>query len=98
MIILTAIASSTSFYSNHSSAILFIKQYGFILNMLDKSLFNQVGRLLYEQFKIVSSYFKDICCEMQYIIDSFPVAVCNNMIILNCKILKDKNGEVTRQV
>lgn len=27
---------------------------------------------------------------MQYIIDSFPVAVCNNMRILNCKILKDK--------
>lgn len=27
---------------------------------------------------------------MHYIIDSFPVAVCNNMRIANCKILKDK--------
>lgn len=93
-IILTAIVSSTSFYGNHSSAIKFMKQYGFIPNMLDKSRFNRrlhkIGKLLYELFEIVSSYYKDFCCEMHYIIDSFPVAVCNNMRIANCKILKDK--------
>lgn len=37
---------------------------------------------------MVSSYFKEFCCEMHYIIDSFPVAVCNNMRDANCKILK----------
>ena len=93
-IILTAIVSSTSFYGNHSSAIRFMKQYGFIPNMLDNSRFNRrlhkVGRLLYELFEIVSSYFKEFCCEMKYIIDSFPVAVCNNMRIANSKIVKDK--------
>lgn len=93
-IILTAIVSSTSFYGNHSSAINFMKQYGFIPNMLDKSRFNRrlhkIGKLLYELFEIVSSYYKDFCCEMHYIIDFFPVAVCNNMRIANCKILKDK--------
>lgn len=49
-IILTAIVSSTSFYGNHCSAIEFVKQYGFIPNMLDKSRFNRrlhkIGRLL----------------------------------------------------
>lgn len=93
-IILTAIVSSTSFYGNHSSAIKFMKQYGFIPNMLDNSRFNRrlhkIGILLYELFEIVSSYFKDFCCELHYIIDSFPVAVCHNMRIANCKILKDK--------
>mgnify|MGYP003434635340 FL=1 len=93
-IILTAIVSSTSFYGNHSSAIKFMKQYGFIPKMLDKSRFNRrlhkVGKLLYELFEIVSSYYKDLCCELHYIIDSFPVPVCNNMRISNCKILKDK--------
>jgi len=93
-IILTAIVSSTSFYGNHSSAIKFMKQYGFIPNMLDKSRFNRrlhkVGCLLYELFEMVSSHFKDFCCEMQYIIDSFPVAVCNNMRIANSKIVTDK--------
>ncbi|MBS7230488.1 IS982 family transposase [Flavobacterium psychroterrae] len=93
-IILTAIVSSTSFYGNHCSAIKFMKEYGFIPKMLDKSRFNmrlhKVGRLLYELFEIISSYFKDFCCEMQYIIDSFPVAVCKNMRITNSKILKGK--------
>lgn len=93
-IILTAIVSSTSFYGNHLSAIKFMKQYGFIPNMLDKSRFNRrlhkVGGLLYELFEMVSSYFKDFCCEMQYIIDSFPVAVCHNMRIMGSKILNDK--------
>jgi hypothetical protein len=93
-IILTVIVSSTSFYGNDCSAIKFMKQYGFIPKMLDKSRFNwrlhKVGNLLYELFEIVSSYFKDFCCEMHYIIDSFPVAVCNNMRIANCKIVRDK--------
>jgi Transposase DDE domain len=93
-IILTAIVSSTSFYGNHNSAIKFMKQYGFIPEMLDSSRFNRrlhkVGSLLYELFEIVSSYFKDFCCEMHYIIDSFPVAVCHNMRIANCKILKEE--------
>ena len=93
-IILTAIVSSTSFYSNHYSAVKFMKQYGFIPDMLEKSRFNRrlhkIGSILYELFEMVSSYFKDLCCEMHYIIDSFPVAVCNNMRISNCKILKEE--------
>ena len=71
-----------------------MKQFGFISNMLDKSRFNRrlhkVGKFLYELFEIVSSCFKDFCCEMHYIIDSFPVAICNNMRIANCRIVKEK--------
>lgn len=93
-IILTAIVSSTSFYGNHSSAIKFMKQYGFIPDMLETSRFNRrlhkIASLLYELFEIISSYFKDFCCEMHYIIDSFPVAVCNNMRIANSKMLKEE--------
>lgn len=93
-IILTAIVSSTSFYGNHCSAIQFMKHYGFIPNMVDKSRFNRrlhkVGRLLYELFEIVSSYFKHICCELNYIIDSFPVEICKNIRISNCKMLTNK--------
>lgn len=71
-----------------------MKQYGFIPNMLDKSRFNRrlnnTAKLLNELFEIVSSYFKDFCSETHYVIDSFPVAVCNNMRIRNCKIVTDK--------
>nr|WP_277622003.1 IS982 family transposase [Elizabethkingia anophelis] len=94
VIILTAIVSATSFYGNHYSAIQFMKQYVFIPNMLDKSRFNRrlhkVRELLYELFEMISSYFKDICCELDYIIDSFPVEVCKNIRISNCKLLKAK--------
>lgn len=80
----------------------FMKEYGFIPNMLDKSRFNRclhkVGKLLYELFEIVSSYFRDLCCEMHYIIDSFPVAVCHNMRLANCKIVRIRNGGVTLRV
>ncbi len=86
-IILITIVSSTSFYSNHLYAIRFIKQYGFIHN---------IGRLLYELFEIVSDYFKDFCCELHYIIDSFPVAVFNNMRAANCRILKDNKWRETQ--
>lgn len=93
-IILTAIVSATSFYGNHYSSIQFMKQYGFIPKMLDKSRFNRrlhkVRELLYELFEIISSYFKDICCELDYIIDSFRVEICKNIRISNCKLLKDK--------
>ena len=93
-IILTAILSSTSFYGSLSSAIKFMRQYGFMPQMLDTSRFNRrlhkIGSLLNELFEIVSSYFKDFCCEMHYTIDSFPLALCNNMRIANCKILGDE--------
>ena len=76
-----------------------MNQYGFIPNMLDKNRFNRrlnkIGELLYELFDIVSSYYKNFCCEMHYIIDSFPVAVCHNIRIANCTILKDKKWRTT---
>ncbi len=71
-----------------------MKQYGFIPDMLDTSRFNRrlhkIGKLLNELFEIISSYFKDFCCEMHFIIDSFPVSVCHNRRIANCKILKEE--------
>lgn len=49
----------------------------------------KIGKLLYELFEIISSYYKDLCC-VHYILDSFPVAICSNIRIANCKILKGK--------
>lgn len=71
-----------------------MKQYSLIPKMLEESRFNrrlqQIANLLYELFEIVSYCFKDFCYEIHFIIDSFPVAVCNNMRIVNCKILKEE--------
>ena len=34
-----------------------------------------LGRLLYDLFTQVGTYLKTLCCELHYIIDSFPVAL-----------------------
>ncbi|MGJ1262478.1 IS982 family transposase [Sphingobacterium spiritivorum] len=90
-VLVTALLSATSFYGNHVSAIGFMKRYGFIPNMLDASRFNRrlhkLGVLLYAIFEQLSGYFKYVRCELHYIIDSFPVPICQNIRIANCKMV-----------
>jgi len=38
----------------------------------------------------IGYYFKYISCQESYILDSFPVAVCDNIRISNCKLLQGK--------
>ena len=62
--------------------------------MVDKSRFNRrlhkIGRLLYDLFNQVGSYLKMLTSELHYILDSFPVAICDNIRIMNCKLAKGK--------
>ncbi|GIM54143.1 hypothetical protein CAPN005_07900 [Capnocytophaga cynodegmi] len=62
--------------------------------MLYESRFNRrlhkLGGILFEIVEFISSYFKEICCEMEYIIDSFPVKICKNIRISRSKIVKGK--------
>jgi len=91
-IAVTAIVSALYFAGNQNHAIHFMKSHGYVPKMLDKSRFNrrlhQIGRLLYDLFTQVGSYLKEFCCELHYIIDSFPVAICDNIRIMNSKIVK----------
>ena len=69
-----------------------MKMTGIIPGMLDKSRFNlrlhAVSELIYSLFMQIGNYFRYISCEMSYVLDSFPVAVCDNIRIANCKILE----------
>ena len=71
-----------------------MKMTGLVTHMLDKSRFNRrlhaLAELIYSLFMQIGYYFKYISCEMSYVLDSFPVAVCDNMRISNCKLLKGK--------
>ena len=93
-IAVTAIVSALYFGGNQFHAIHFMRTHGHIPKMLDKSRFNrrlhQIGRLLYDLFAQVGCYLKEVRCELHYIIDSFPVAVCDNIRIMNCKLVKGK--------
>lgn len=88
----TAVISALYFGGNQSHAIHFMKNFNLIPTMLDKSRFNRrlhaIGNLLSALFIQVGKYFKEVCCEMHYIIDSFPVAICDNIRIIRSKIVK----------
>ena len=60
--------------------------------MLDKSRFcrrlHSLEGLLFSLFFQLGQYLKDISGASDYVIDSFPVAVCDNIRIKRCKILK----------
>ena len=93
-IITTAIISSLHFGGHQDKARQFMKMTGLVPNMLDKSRFNRrlhaLAELIYSLFMQIGYYFKYISCEMSYILDSFPVAVCDNIRIANAKLLKGK--------
>ena len=93
-VITTAIVSAMSFGGNQNHAIHFMKSFKMIPKMLDKSRFSRrlhaIGKLIYELFIQVGSYLKDMTCEMHYILDSFPVAICDNIRITKSKLLKGK--------
>ncbi len=71
-----------------------MKMTGFVPAMLDKSRFNRrlhaLAELIYGLFMQIGYYFKYISCQMSYVSDSFPVTVCDNFCISNCKLLKGK--------
>lgn len=93
-IAVTAIVSAMFFNGNQYHGIHFMKHMGFIPNMLDSSRFNRrlhkIGRLLYDLFIQVGSYLKYACCQMHYILDSFPVAICDNIRIIKSKMVTGK--------
>ena len=93
-IAVTAIISAMFFQGNQYHAIYFMKHLGFIPNMIDCSRFNRrlhkIGRLLYDLFLQVGMFFKHIDCQMHYIMDSFPVAICDNIRILKSRIVQGK--------
>lgn len=93
-VITTAIVSALYFGCHLDNARGFMKMTKLSPQMLDKSRFcrrlHNLEPILCSLFFQVGQYLKDISGASDYIIDSFPVAVCDNIRIANCKILKGK--------
>ena len=93
-IITTAIVSALYFGGHQDNARGFMKMTKLSPAMLDKSSFcrrlHNLEGLICSLFFQIGQYLKDISGARDYIIDSFPVAVCDNIRIANCKILKGK--------
>ena len=92
-IITTAIIAAQYFGGNYTTARLYLSEaHG--VNYPDKSNFS---RLLNRLSETISSIFigfgqciKEWNIESEYLIDSFPVAVCKNIRIPRCKLLRNE--------
>lgn len=93
-VITTAIVSSLYFGGHQDKGRQFMKMTGMIPLMLDKSRFNrrlhEVADLIYSLFMQVGYYFKYVSCQMSYVLDSFPVAACDNIRISRARLLTGK--------
>ncbi|QFS43425.1 IS982 family transposase [Nostoc sphaeroides] len=93
-IITTAIIAAMFFNGNHSKACSYMKDQKLIPNMLEKSRFNRrlhgVSMLMNDLFHQLGMILKEISDSTEYLLDSFPVPICDNIRIFNVKLIKSE--------
>jgi hypothetical protein len=93
-VITVAFVSVLYFGGHWDNAREFMKIKGYIPDMLDKSRFcrrlHRLSDLLLAMFYQMGQYLKDIAGASTYILDSFPVAICDNVRIRRCKIIQNE--------
>ncbi len=91
-IITTAIVSALYFGGHSDNGRHFMKMTGLCPCLLDKSRFNRrlhsLSDFLFQLFYQVGQHLKTIAGASDYVIDCFPVAVCDNIRISRCRLLK----------
>ena len=81
------------FHGNIRNALIFLKEHGYTPDMISESRFNRRLHAIDDfvwlsLFFILSKTFKDRNKSEEYIVDSFPVPVCDNIRISRSKIFK----------
>ena len=95
-VITTALLAAKKFHGNYSSALDFLASYeGFY--RLDKGVFSmrlhRLESVIHLLFRYLSETIKSLNLTQEYLIDTFPVAVCRNIRIPTCRLLQ---GEAYR--
>jgi Transposase DDE domain len=91
-IITTALVSALLFKGNQSLTIDYMRTHHMAPALPLKSGFtkrlHRLADLLYSLFQQLGTIVKELNCSGRYILDSFPLAVCHNIRISRCKLLK----------
>lgn len=89
-IMTTALVASLFFRGNHESARALLKQHGYIPHMLSKSRFSRrlhrIKEIFIILFHLLGKLWKTLNTDALYVIDSLPVAVCDNIRLRRSKI------------
>ena len=95
-VITTAIVSALYFGGHLDKSRQMLQMTGLVPSMLDKSRFcrrlHALNDLLWCLFFQVGQHLKDLAGASDYVVDSFAVAVCDNIRLSRCKMLKGKQG------
>ena len=93
-IITTAFLQAMFFNGNQSKACSYTKDHRLISNMLEKPRFNRilhsVSMLINDLFDQLGTIRKEISNCTEYLLDSFPVPICDNIRIFNVKLIKSE--------
>jgi len=93
-IITTSLTAAMFFHGNHSVACAYMKDHKLIPNMLEKSRFNRrlhrISMLLNDLFHQVGMILKEISDSTEYLLDSFPVPICDNIRIFQVRLIRSE--------
>ena len=93
-ILTTALLSARYFYGNLATACTYMKQHHGV-KMIDKSGFTRRLHGLQQQlialFSALGHTLRELNTSCRYLIDSFPVAVCDNIRIARCRLLQGES-------
>ena len=94
-IMTTALIASLFFRGNHESARAMLQQHGYIPQMLSKSRLSRrlhrIKDIFIILFDVLGQTWKTLNTDAIYVIDSLPIAVCDNIRIRRSKIYSDEN-------
>jgi Transposase DDE domain len=89
-IMTTAFIASLFFRGNHESARAMLKQHGYVPHMVSKSRFSRrlhrIKEIFIIFFNLLAQIWKTLNTDALYVIDSIPIAVCDNIRIRRSKI------------
>ena len=90
-VITIAIISSLYFYGHHEKAMSYFTSHKIFSNNLGKSRFNRrlhrLDEFVEDLFLQLGYILKELNTSQEYVMDSFPVSVCHNIRISNCRLI-----------
>jgi hypothetical protein len=95
--VMTVVLTAARFFGgNFRTAARFLEEHGYILDMLSESRLNRRIHALDDDiwgtlFTVVSETFKNRNIGKEYILDSFPVPICDNIRISRSKIFQGED-------
>ena len=93
-VITIAIAAMLHFGGNFQKARLVLHEIGLVKRLLSRSRFsrriNRLIDLIHRLFHQLGSVLKELHWESRYLLDSFPIPVCDNIRISRCRLVQDE--------